>query len=65
MTATLWYPSYVYDKNEDITRENKRLYDIKHKALEAKCREVEPNYDNLTYREKFDIRRQAEKDLVW
>lgn len=37
-----WYPQWVYDKREDITRENMRQYDIKRKAA----------YDEIEKKEK-------------
>lgn len=39
-----WYPQWIYDKREDITRENMKQYDIKRKAaydeVEAKEKEL-------------------------
>ena len=38
-----WYPQWVYDKREDITRENMRQYDAKRNAAydEVKTKEKE------------------------
>lgn len=38
-----WYPQWVYDKREDITRENMKQYDAKRNAAydEVKAKEKE------------------------
>ena len=39
-----WYPKWVYDKRENITRENMRLYDLRrnqaYEEIEAKEKEL-------------------------
>lgn len=59
MGRVRWYPDWVFNINEDITRRNMAEYDRKRDKVPAKCREINPDYDNLPSREKYKIYKAA------
>lgn len=50
-----YYPAYVFNINEDITRENMRAYDKKKKKYYDYIEENYPNYYELPLRERWKI----------
>lgn len=58
-----WYPAWVYVAREDLTRANMDLYDRQQAAIDARCLAINPEYNRLPLRERFDVRREAEKSL--
>lgn len=50
-----WYPDWVYNINEDITRRNMAEYDRKMGQVFDKCRELNPDYDHLPMQERFKV----------
>lgn len=56
-----WYPPEVYNINEDVTRENMRIYDERQTLIIKKSLEIEPNYYKLTFRERRAVRKKAEE----
>ena len=55
----MYYPKYVYNVREDITRANMRAYDQKQKEIDNKCLEINPNYFKCNLRERIEIRQRA------
>ena len=52
-----WYPQWVYDKREDITRKNMRQYDEKRKKMYDEIEEQEEKLGRLlTLQERMEIR---------
>ena len=58
-----YYPSWVYNPREDVTRENMRQYDRTKETFQKKCEEINPNYWKLSIRERMVVRDEAEKVL--
>lgn len=58
-----WYPDWVYNVREDITRANMDLYDRQQAQIEARCLEINPNYHTLPWLDRMDVCTQARKDL--
>lgn len=55
----MYYPKYVYNIREDITRANMRAYDQKQKEIEKKCLEINPDYYKCTLRDRMETRQRA------
>ena len=58
-----YYPPECFSINEDVTRRRKAEYDRRQAMINIRARELEPNFDQLTLRERYLLRRQAEKEL--
>lgn len=58
-----YYPKYIYSYRIDITRANMRDYDRRKKEFEDKCLEINPDYFSLNFRQRIEIREQAEEAL--
>ena len=58
-----YYPAYVFNINEDITRENMRKYDAKKKRYYDYIEEHYPNYYELPMRERMEIRDAVSEKL--
>lgn len=58
-----WYPAWVYDVREDITRANMDRYDALFEAASARCYELRPDYSDLHPREQFEVWKQAREDV--
>jgi len=58
-----WYPPEVFHSNENITRRNMAAYDAEQKRIEDRCLKINPKYYKLTLRERFEIRKQAEREV--
>lgn len=59
-----YYPPEVFSKNELVTRRNMELYDRRQERIDQKCLELAPDYYKKTLRERFEIRRKAEKEVI-
>ena len=59
----MMYPKWVFDPREDITRNNMREYDRTTKIFRDKCLELNPNYYQLSLRERMVVRDKAEEIL--
>ena len=57
---TKYYPRWVYNIREDITRANMEAYDKKKEKFYQKCEELNPNYYHLGLRERMAIQDKAE-----
>ncbi len=55
MSRHHWYPEWVYNINEDITRRNMAEYDRRMDNIFDTCRELYPDYDRLPMQEQFKI----------
>lgn len=55
MSRYHWYPEWVYNTNEDITRRNMAEYDRRMDNIFDTCRELNPDYDRLPTQEQFKI----------
>lgn len=60
----MMYPSHVYNIREDVTKANKRAYDARQELINKKCEEINPDYWHLGLRQRREIRRQAEEEVV-
>ena len=58
-----YYPAYVFNINEDITRENMRKYDRNKKRYYDYIEEHYPNYYELPMRERMEIRDAVSEKL--
>ena len=58
-----WYPDWVYNVREDITRRNMDLYDRQQEQTRARCMEINPEYNSLPWLERWEVWTQARKDL--
>ncbi len=61
--ATKWYPKWVYNVREDVTRNNMKEYDRTTEIFRQKCLEINPDYYKLPLRERMAVRDEAEKIL--
>ena len=53
------YPSWVYTAREDVTKENKRLYDLRYKKYLSAVEEAEKKAGRrLNLRERSEISRE-------
>lgn len=59
----MMYPAWVYSINEDHTRANMARYDKQQAMITEEARKRNPNYDHLTLRERYLLKREIEKDL--
>jgi Fe-S cluster biosynthesis and repair protein YggX len=59
----MYYPAWVYSINEDITRRNMAQYDKQQTMIVTEARKRNPNYDKLTLRERYLLKREVEKGL--
>ena len=51
-----WYPKWVYHPNMDITRENKRQYDIRREACYNEMQKLKAELGrDLNFEEKLDL----------
>jgi len=58
-----YYPSYVYNMNEDVTRENMRKYDAMQRKIYDTIYKRYPNYSELNLREQYEIREQIKEEI--
>lgn len=54
-----YYPAWVFNRNEDITRRNMREYDRREAAIEKRCTELHPEYRSMSLRDRYNVRREA------
>lgn len=59
MSRYHWYPDWVFNINEDITRKNMARYDRMRQRAHELCREMNPAYDSLPARERYEIFKTA------
>jgi hypothetical protein len=57
------YPKWVFSANENVTRENMRVYDENQRRVYARCEEIRPDYWQLGLRERYEIRKLVEKEM--
>lgn len=60
----MMYPREIFCANEEVTKANKRAYDARLAKIVAKCEEINPDYYKLGFRERREIRLQAEKEVL-
>lgn len=61
METRNWYPKWVYDKREDITRENMRRYDRQMEELfEARMAKEKELGRKLTIKERYEMSKEYE-----
>lgn len=59
METRNWYPKWVYDKREDITRENMRRYDRQMEELfEARMAKEKELGRKLTIKERYEMSKE-------
>lgn len=59
METRNWYPKWVYDKREDITRENMRRYDRQMEELfEARMAKEKELGRKLTIKEGYEMSKE-------
>ena len=58
-----WYPDWVYNVREDVTRRNMDLYDQQQAAIRSRCQEINPEYYSLPWLDRMEVFTQARKDL--
>lgn len=59
----MYYPSYVYNINENITQLKMKAYEDQQKKIEEKCLEIEPNYWRKNCKERYLIKEKAKEML--
>lgn len=64
MKQVKWYPSWVYVVREDLTRSNMALYDRQQEQIDKKCLELNPAYYSLDIRSRFEIRKEASRQVL-
>lgn len=57
-----YYPPYVFNINENITRENMRLYDIRQEKIYNHIKKEYPDYNKLSCIEQYKIYSKAVND---
>jgi hypothetical protein len=55
------YPKWVYSRNVDVTRENKRQYEAMYHKWYDKAFELYPNYSSLNLKERIEARKAINK----
>ena len=57
------YPSWVFVPREDLTRANMALYDRQQEQIDKRCLEIDSNYRSIDFRSRFEIRKEASRQL--
>ena len=60
----MWYPDWVFNKNEQITMQNMRDYDRQQAELQRKYEELNPNYHKLDLYQQALIRDFVRNDVT-
>lgn len=58
-----WYPDYVYNVREDITRRNMDEYDRQQEAVRSRCLEIAPDYYALPWLDRWEVWKKARVSL--
>jgi len=57
------YPPECFSINENVTRQRMAEYDRRQEAIDRRARELCPDWEHVTLRERYEFHRQAEKEL--
>ena len=57
------YPKELFSINEDVTEANLRAWDAREEAIRQKCLEINPDYDKLGLRERYEIKRKVRETV--